>query len=63
MDTSLVAAATVLIVFSSFAERFWSADALDSGGDFISDGTEDTSLVVAGRVLINSSSIAERLGA
>jgi hypothetical protein len=61
VDTSLVAAATVLIVSSSFAERFWSADALDSGGDFIRDGTEDTSLVAAGRVLIDSSSIAERL--
>jgi hypothetical protein len=61
VDTSLVAAATVLIASSSFAERFWSADALDSGGDFIRDGTEDTSLVAAGRVLIDSSSIAERL--
>jgi hypothetical protein len=61
VDTSLMAAATVFIVSSSFAERFWSADALDSGGDFIRDGTEDTSLVAAGRVLINSSLIAERL--
>ncbi len=61
VDTSLVAAATVLIVSSSFAARFWSADALDSGGDIIRDGIEDTSLVAAGRVLIDSSSIAERL--
>ncbi len=37
VDTSLVAAATVLTISSSFAERFWSADALDSGGDFIRD--------------------------
>jgi hypothetical protein len=61
VDTLLVAAATVLIVSSSFAERFWSADALASGGDFIRDGIEDTSLVAAGRVLTDSSSIAERL--
>ncbi len=61
MDISLVAAATVLIISSSFAERFWSADALDSGGYFIRNGTEDTSLVAAGRVLVDSSSIAERL--
>ncbi len=61
VDTSLVAAATVLIVSSSFAEDFWSVDALDTGDDFIRDGIEDTSLVAAGRVLTNSSSIAERL--
>ncbi len=61
VDTSLMAAATVLIISSSFAERFWSADALDSGGNFIRDGIEDTSLVAAGRVLTDSSSIAEIL--
>jgi hypothetical protein len=61
VDTSFVSAGTVLIISSSFGERFWSADAFDSEGDFIMDGTEDTSLVAAGRVLSNSSSIAERV--